>query len=533
MTSTSSTQRLLQVFALVLGIANIVLLVMWTQADPPAPPRDVEAAATVARTPTVQPEAAAVEASTAAPDSATPAPSEPAPTKDPVPSSAMLFGTMSMASGDVVSNGHCWLYRDGVSVGSYSLRAGTYVFVGLQLGEYRLRTRIDDQLPMDRIVLVDRAQTRLDITLDERWLLSVNAVTPDGEPLLPAVLKEMGGFQLRGLTAVAFEQPLTKDLPPSNLAKVSAGVGTFRSQSFPPRGKALPKQTVGMLALPPGRPLHVTLLMRNVMVAQQQVTPGQEEVEFVLGPSEFLAKTATVSLRVVDESGKPIADANVALNDAQTGGGGRKTDEAGRITLTNLLPGSLDLEVRVPKRTAPPVQINVPASAKLDLGDVMVRPGVPLEFDLSNFGQGKGSVRFNLLDPPGGWTADSSYMSTQDGSSRTYHVYPGRYGFVASGPNGVAVLEVNAHIAPGEPIRFDLRSGTPLRIDYKLGSGWARVELSTPAGVIVRRREVTGSSQESVRLPPGIYVALITDESGKETRREITLGAQGAVLTVP
>ena len=298
-------------------------------------------------------------------------------------------------------------------------------------------------------------------------------------------------------------------------------------------GKALPKQTVGMLALPSGQPLHVALLLRNVIVAQQQVQPGQEEVTFVLSSAELLAKTASVSMRLVDESGMPVAGANVALNDAQTGGGGRPTDEAGRITLSNLMPGSLDLEIRHRELSAPSVQIEVAAGARIDLGDVMLRPFVPLAFDLSNFGEGKGSVRFNLLDPPRNWIAKDSYASTENGSSATYHVYPGRYGLVASGPNGVAVLEVDAHVAPAAPIRFELRPGAELRIDCKLAGSWARLDLQTPAGAIVRRRELSGDSQESVRLPAGAYVAIITDQAGVDTRRSITLGSEGAVLTVP
>ena len=41
MTTTSPWLRVLQVFACVLGIANAVLVVMWVQMDPPAPPQSI------------------------------------------------------------------------------------------------------------------------------------------------------------------------------------------------------------------------------------------------------------------------------------------------------------------------------------------------------------------------------------------------------------------------------------------------------------------------------------------------------------
>ena len=63
--------------------------------------------------------------------------------------------------------------------------------------------------------------------------------------------------------------------------------------------------------------------------------------------------------------------------------------------------------------------------------------------------------------------------------------------------------------------------------------GFARIEVRTAAGVLIRRRELNGTSEESIELPHGEYVAVIEDENGNVQRRTVTLGPGGAVITVP
>ncbi len=367
-------------------------------------------------------------------------------------------------------------------------------------------------------------------------MLHVHAVTEAGEPLLAEVSKTASGIAHRGITAVAFHKRLAGDLPLSNSAEVEAGLGTFRTRDVFRRQRgedALPKQTVGVLTLPPDGPVHVALLIRNSVVAQMSATPDQEELTFTISPATFLAKLATVRLRIVDRDGNPVPGAQVALNDAQTGVGGKKTGDDGRVTLEHLKPGRLDLEMHKGMLRTPPIQIDVPSGAELDLGDVVALRGTPIELDLGKF-EGKGSVRFNWIEAlPPSRTCDEMYARAEPDRPIELSVYPGRYGFLATTASGVAIRELDLTAPPDGPIRFDLRPGAPLLVENNVGAGFVAMELKTASGVIVTRRGLTGTWSRKWNLPPGDYQLTTTDESGVLTRQRVSLTAAGATLSIP
>lgn len=536
MNTPSPWLRPLQILATALALAIAVLFWLWAQQEPaPALAKAPDEQASGPAAPTAAAANGAPTVATAATETATPLPAAPAAGTAAADDRAVLYGTARSADGAPLRNGVFWLYRDGQHKGTASGDLATFVFGGLQPGAHKLRSRIEDELPIDRDVEVRAPTTRLDIELPARWLLTVNVVTPDGQPWLEAARKQTPGTRLEGLVALAFDAPLAGDLPPSNYGEVDGGLGRFRSVHSPfDRGdKAMPKQTLGVLTLPQGRPAHVALILRNALVAQQAATPGQQELTFTLPIDVLVGKLAKVRMRIVDAHGTPVAKANVALNDAQTGGGGRPTGDDGRVVIEHLVPGRLDLEVRAKDLSGPNVELVVPPGADLDLGDITLQPPTAIELQFDNFG-GKGSVRGNLLDTVRpGWIGKDLYFSAENGKSQQYRFFPGRYGLLASGPNGVATTVLDLRNPPAGPLRFDLRRGAELRIEYAFGPTKAAYEVVSAEGVLVRRREVSGSGGENVELPLGGYTARITDQGGITARRDFTLPATGMVLKLP
>jgi hypothetical protein len=181
----------------------------------------------------------------------------------------------------------------------------------------------------------------------------------------------------------------------------------------------------------------------------------------------------------------------------------------------------------------PPLQVEIPAGAEVDLGDITLQPGVDLEFAFDGF-DGKGGVRVFWLDAPArsGWRTVAGYHSAENGSVQKASLFPGRYGLVARSRNGVALLEIDTAALPPQPIRFDLRPGASLRLDNRVGTGFVRLEIATLRGMPVYRGEM-GSRGFGLVLPPGGYVATITDAAGAVTQRSIALTRDGAVLTIP
>jgi hypothetical protein len=534
MSTPSPLLRKLQFLAAALGVAILVLFVLWVRSAPPVlPVADASAPEPAPRVPT-GPAGGGIAAGAVEEPPPPPAIEQPTTSAPDLP--AVLYGTVTAADGAPIQDGVFWLYRGDDHVGTDTLSSGIYTFAGLAAGPHRLRSRITGELPFAREVEVLAGATRLDIVLPARWKLTVDLVTPAGEPLLPAIAKGPPMLAHRGITAAAFAEPLAGDLPLSEHAEVDAGIGTFRGGSdlFRRRGEqALPAQTLGILTLPPDAPVHVALLMRAHVVAWQLAQPGQQSVTFTLSTDEFLGHTGTVRLRLVDANGAPVTGARVALNDAQTGGGGEQVDAEGRVTLRHLQPGRLGLEIGHKELCAPRVQVDVGPGADLDLGELVLRPGVPVEFALGDFA-GRVSVRLFWLEvPPPGTVRKESWISNDSIKTYRMNVYPGRYALVATAEDGVEVREVDLHHAPAEPIRFALRPGAPLRLENHVGAGLARLDLRNAAGLPIRQREFSGTGSDVIRLPPGRYTATITDQDGTVTTRTIELVAAGATLTVP
>jgi hypothetical protein len=536
MNTPSPWLRPLQVLAAGLALAIAVLFWLWVQKEPA--PALAKAPDEQASGPAATTAAAANGAPIAAPaatDAPTSLPAAPTAPTAAAEDRAVLYGTASSADGTPLRNGVFWLYRDGKHVGTASGDLAAFAFGGLQPGLHKLRSRIDDELPIELDVEVKAPATRLDIELPERWLLTVNVLTPDGQPWLEAVRKQTPMARIEALVALAFDAPLAGDLPASNQGEVDGGLGRFRSVHMPfERGnKAMPKQTLGVLTLPPGRPAHVALILRQTLVAQQAANPGQQELTFTLPVEALLGKLAKVRMRLVDAKGAPVAKANVALNDAQTGGGGRPTGDDGRVTLENLVPGRLGLGIWAKELSAPSVAFVVPPGADLDLGDIVLQSPTTIELQFDNFG-GKGSVRCSLLDEVRpGWIGKDLYFSAENGKSQSYPLFPGRYGMLATGPAGVAMTVLDLRSPPAGPVRFDLRRGAELRLEYAFGPTKTAYEVTSAEGVLVRRREVSGSGGENVELPPGGYTVRVTDQGGATARRDFTLPPAGMTLKLP
>ncbi len=537
MKARSPWQRPLQALAALLAIVIVALFLVWIDPEPAPPVR----AAHGVDAPTATPVVAANADLRAAPAATTPAPAA-APeaaggTPAPAVAPAVLFGAVRHADGTAVTDGVLWVYHGGKHVGTESLRGGTFAFAGLQPGTHRLTSRIPDELPLEREVDVIAPATRLDVDLAARWLLRVDAVTADGAPLRDA-LPQTSPMFFRGVRARAFRDALAGDLPGAAHPELEAGLGAYRGNDpFGMRGdKALPKQTVGVLALPADQPVHVALMLGGALLAQQQVSAGQPTVTFVLGPDAVQAKTGSVRLRCVDGAGAPIAGVRVSVGSGSGTSFGEKqvTDADGRFVASGLLPGRVTFGAYHEQQRLPPVRVDLAPGADLDLGDLVLRPVVEVELTFAGFG-GNGSVRTLLLDVPAGarWRTEDGHHSEQNGTAQKLSLYPGRYALLARGENGMALLELDTAALPAGPLRFDLRPTASLQIDNRVGEGVASFEIANVRGVPVYRGELGSRRGFAIQLLPGDYRVTVATGAGAPQTRAFTLPAAGAVLALP
>jgi len=373
--------------------------------------------------------------------------------------------------------------------------------------------------------------------------LIVHAVTPDGQPLIEALTKRFSDHRwANALSVIATPEPLDGDLSPCRSSKVAAGLGAFREngQHTPWRHvSVLPASAVGMLTLPPDRAVHVALLTRNAVLAQGEAAPGRSDLEFVVPLESVEAKLARVRLRLIDEQGAPVAGVRVAMTDAQSWNAGQPTDESGRVVFESLRPGRLDLTIQHHTLAGPPVLIDVPSGADLDLGDIVLRPYADVELDVSAF-EGSGSVRVFSLDAPAreGWNVHDFSVSAEDappvtvGPTRQLRLFPGRYTMVGRSKRRVAIVHVDTRALGSAPVRFPLTEGVPLRVRGQVGDLPVHLGIRSPVSGLVYCTDLNGAVDLRIDLPAGDYVAQI-GAGPRPVERSLTLGPAGAVLEVP
>ena len=520
--------------AVLLLLVDAALLVAWLHRGDTAPPAAARAEGAEEQAPTQPPVAAVAPGAPAATTAGTRGPETAVANAAVTPAGAplaMVFGHVRDTGGGDVVRGTVQLRAPGWTADA-AVGDGTFAFPSVPEGVYTLRARAEDALPLERTVTVRAPHTRADVQLDSSWKLLVHARTPEGVPLMAAAREQLQARWFRGLAALAFPEPVRGDLPPSNRDDYVAGVGRFRGADVYRTENVLPRDSVGLLVLPPGEPMHVALLMRNVVLAQQRVEPGQTEVTFVLPVRELLARTATVRVRLVRPDGSPVRGAPVALNDGNASGGGRPTGDDGRVVLAHLKPGLLDLQVG--RWHTPPIQVAVPAGADLDLGDVLVQD--PAQLVLAVDG-GTGPVRARAT-PLGLPARDGCRVGTRvlrsDGDPLQATVTAGRWGLHVVRGELAGVVEVD--VLPGElhpPLTLRLQRGAMLRVRSRLAPAVGRLTVRSPRGVIVLDDELFENGETEVLVPPGPYEAEITIGHGAPERRSLTVGAAGAVLDVP
>ncbi|MFT6078818.1 MAG: hypothetical protein ACJAYX_003414 [Planctomycetota bacterium] len=520
----------LQVTAVVLGIAIVVLLVKWLDQDPPPPSQSI-----VAATPKTHSKQSDSHSDT--PQAATPNEDVTTSTADEHeavigPTSAVLYGTIKSADGKPVE-GHMWLWDDNGSIGATELRGSNtaFAFPGLQPGTYRLTSRFSDQFPIALELQVTAPRTRLDHVLAPTWQLTVHAVTPEGASLKRAVAQDLPtvhhGDELR---VVAQLETLTTDLQPGIRSTDAAGLGIFRGAD-PFRETVMAKTTVGVLTLPPDQAVHVALMLSNTLLAQQLVKVGTSEITFTLTSEDLLSKTATVRVRVVDQNGTAVAGA--MANIGSSFNPNSKTDDQGRYVFKKVLPGRRTFRAQVTGMNSQTLEIDIPASADIDLGDIVMRAPAKFTMDLANFG-GSGGVYLSQLN--GTRQPERRirfhYVSAQDDKQKKVQLFPGRYSAYAYSKAGVTVRTLDTAVIAGQVVRFDLSKGANLRIVGKLQLP-VPIEILDATGQTVTRREFTGAQEVSIRLPVGAYQIKITHAGGAVTSKSVQLTADGATVHLP
>jgi hypothetical protein len=539
--------RPLMLFVLVETVALALLAARWFGSEAAGEPVLVPAA------PTTAPKAPSPASGSSA-DAPSPQPA-PAPAATPRiaaaheganvvagdPVGVLLQGTVrSAVDGSLLDGVNVTLHRDkeyriGTSAG------GDYAIAGLAAGEWIVRSRAEGFAPHEATVVLDeRAFQRLELELAPSYVVQVKILDSAGKPL------ERG---TSSMVAVATEEPLAGDLPPTfQSALRSFGIGEWSSyDGF--GGRAQPKKLeagfAGELLLRRAPPAFASLLLRSTLLQSQRIEPDQREVVFTLDAADLATKFGTVRLRLLDDTGQPIAGVRVGIGTAQGGGGGVVTGDDGVATTTRALPGIGQLTLHGGKdREGLNRFVRVPAGGTLDLGDVVLGAaekltGVVLGPDGKPANGAR--VQWTELDGrtfPGPLVDNHSTQADAEGRFEIWHCGRRRYVVNArssSGAFGFATVDARN----GAPTQLSIHLSTPttvsLRCTAPATAGYVVTALApdrSPAAVAVLGTEYRPPSME---LPPGSYTIEIHDMLTDALKRSFPLevGAQPLTIEVP
>lgn len=417
-----------------------------------------------------------------------------------------------------------------------------FAFAGLAPGDYRLRVRARGYRDVEQDVAIpaDAPVLRLDVELQPSWIVKVVLLAPDGRPLHEALAEAKvlpDGFFGDAVQVVAAWRALPAQLPLSDLRETPITVGTWTSSRVGRRiggANDLPARYAGTLEMRETRDAVVAAVYREVVLVQQALTAGQEEVTLTVDPQQLRASAAAVRLQVVDgATGAPVPEARITLDDAQTSRSPVAVDAEGRYEQTNLRPGRYLLRISVPDRVAPHATVDLAPGRTTDLGAIAVLDGVELRLHVLDLADDAPSGSLQPLDgtDTGVLRAAPIRFGLQRGEA-TVRVAPGRYRLRLQQKGSGASVEIDTRRTGGEPIVVTLGDEPSVRIDPTALDEPVRCELRTPNGHVVYDRWITWRRAYEVQVPVGDYRVRIERLDGTGRDEALTVPAAGTTLVL-
>lgn len=450
---------------------------------------------------------------------------------DPV--GVLLCGTVHFADGSAVEQPSVYLEREakGVSVG---VTDGAYAVCGLVPGTWQATVRATGAVDCrSTIELSDAAAQTHDFVLEPSFPVRVHLVTADGKDAT-AALRDAKLYAL-DLHVVGQRERFPDRMAPTDYGVLFVGDARWDGERNPKDGFA------GTLHFAKAPPAYAALLLRNVVLAQQQVQPRQTEITFTVDVDAVRAQTGSATVRVLDaETGAPIPEARVGLDSSNRGGRGRATDGDGRLTIENLPPGLLQMQVTAKDHETAAKVVTIEPGRVLDLGEIRLGPVLPLVGRVLD-ADGKPCASATLQWTELKWRTEPTEFrhnfSTRTEADGTFQLWGSGRGIIAvraRGSDGQLAVGVFDN-PPATPV--ELRLGAPATLKVLRPDDLTRSFTVTLFDA--QRRPIEADTYEprarefSLTMPAGTYHYEVHDSNGAMAQSgAVTLGSEAATLEI-
>jgi RNA polymerase sigma-70 factor (ECF subfamily) len=210
----------------------------------------------------------------------------------------------------------------------------------------------------------EEQQKELDVTLPPTQTLRVKMITPDGRSLIEAA--QCDAALGHAFVPVPFA---TREAPGSRIADLgedgSRIYGAARWHDRTEVDEKVVGDAAGALTLEESLPLHVGVSVRGVVLEERVVTPGSDEVVFVVPIERLRALVSTVTVHVVSaQDGLPVAHAEVLIEGCESA----ITDARGAAEILRVPPGHRMIHFNGDGVERLAEWIAIEPGSKLDLG---------------------------------------------------------------------------------------------------------------------------------------------------------------------
>ena len=472
---------------------------------------------------------------------------DPRASDDAALSTFRLFGSVRLADGRAIDEPQMFLELTSRSGQRRLTRIGSsgYAFDGLEAGSYVISSRKPGYKRLDLDVVVDgkRPEQELDLTIERAWTVDVHLVTPDGEDLRSRLRYEP--FDLFDQpTILCTTDPIGERLPATLMMNHAR------------EGRSLPAQdpTTSLdsdrIYVQGDPPIHVNVLLRDIVLATREVTTPETDMTFVIGIDRIRALLSGLTLRLVDgETGLPATTGGANLSTDDVTEGEVHPDDQGFVRFQNRLPGRYEVHTFLKGYSFGVCHVDLPPGITTDLGSITFEKGIVVSgrcVDESRTPKRAPMLitPLNSLANPGEDPSTTNFIvkANQDGSFSVRNLQRSRYCLrVINEPAGLGQEGESGWSA--RPILVDTGGGSvngivviverPQQVilhptaDGVVGTKFV---VRTADGLVATTGEFDQNSSVSIDLPKGDYTIRLS--RGEKKIRDLPLQVAGQTTTV-